>query len=175
MGTPMAGAVSRRIKAYHEAGHVVACLVSGRPFLQATLWLDLQKGELRASMTNDPRTLWGELLSHEASVRQLERELVTCFAGPAAAEIFTGGWDCIGASEDTATARFLAEQQLDEEDVAACLEQAKEQARKLVADHWQLVCAIGEALEECGSLTYEDCVGIARNEGFSPPPAEMLP
>jgi ATP-dependent Zn protease len=142
--------------AYHEAGHAVAALVQGREVSEVTIVPDA-KGDTLGHLRQDslPALVLDQCDPGAPEQRAgVEREILFCFAGPIAEEIFCGRKNHDGASGDMTCALRLASflcGNVDE--TAAYFDRLLLQARDLVLSHWPAVKRVADELLDRRTLT----------------------
>jgi len=128
--------ISRKYRAYHEAGHTIAHLCHGHVFEYACI---------------DPREVY---FHGDAYPRDME---VIALSGIAAEQHYNRRrhWmNCVGY-DDMHKARGLIDEILTSgQDQDQIYEQITDEAWRIVARHWDKVVMIADALQEWDTLTY---------------------
>jgi ATP-dependent Zn protease len=146
--------------AYHEAGHVVACVKLGFPFSQVAM-VHGQPGELGGFVEHAHFTppFWPA-----AEVKRYWRRAIKMMmAGYAAEGLFLGqAWiDLEHPQSDWFCAKDLAH--FCGDDAEAVLMEGLRSVERLIAAHWPSVQAVAEALLERQTLTREEAIKAIRS------------
>lgn len=153
----------RRATAYHEAGHAVAAFI-------------VQRGFRKISILEDEETLgrvlyqkWRKdfdpsVIDPERARRQIEKAIVTAYAGGEAERRHTGRRNARGSRSDDETAVDLACYVIAdwEEELTAFLRWLRIRSRNIVtvAQNWRAVEALAAALLDKGEVNVSEARDI---------------
>lgn len=147
--------ISRRVTAYHEAGHAIACILSGVEFTTITIvpsddvlggvaWGVYSSFRLQANLGNRSR-----------EIAALARASILIKMAGAAAELrLHGSYDEVGASSDWEEAHEIACYY--SRNPEAYVKKIFGEAKHVVAQHWPHINKLAEALLIHGTLTEQE-------------------
>lgn len=160
--TEEAQTAKKRITAYHEAGHVVACVIRDVPFDLVTIVgtdeyfgvcrLNLAMARLGLNMGNQSREFRSMAYN----------SVIVSLSGPAAEEYLTGGYDESGSADDFADAYVVARHYSRYPDEYT--KKKFREARKMIIANWEQVEIVANALLEYETLDRESVLKMLGRE-----------
>ncbi len=163
----------KRLKAtaHHEAGHAVARWYQGLKFKEASIVPNSDEGTLGHVLSSLPKWFDPET-DDTARVRlRAEKEIISCFAGQIAEQMFRGHRPRYGAHSDNQSAMNLGLYFASGETLEAFLHFLFLSSRDLVSRRWREIEWVAPELINGRRLTYEGVREVIdRGFGFSDGP-----